>query len=170
MLDSRKPCDLYGGFLPTFRANSTAQKTTRPLFGQNFQYFPSVNNLSFFFLRFSQSRLRHGWLLPSIRARQTAAAFAKTQGAVIHVFYHSALTLACVVVRLFRRCKHRPLSKMLSSQIFCHNISLRSIRSALPIKSGDTQGTHASRRTSPAQCEAGCPPALQKRSDCVRRP
>ena len=26
MLDSRKPCDLYGGFLPTFRANSTAQK------------------------------------------------------------------------------------------------------------------------------------------------
>lgn len=115
------------------------------------------------------SRLRHGWLLPSIRARQTAAAFAKTQGAVIHVFYHSALTLACVVVRLFSQRKYRPLSKMLSSQFF-HNIFLRSIRSALPTKSGDTQGTHASRRTSPAQCEAGCPPALQKRSDCVRRP
>lgn len=27
MLNSRKPCDLYGGFLPTFRANRTAQKT-----------------------------------------------------------------------------------------------------------------------------------------------
>lgn len=139
----------------------------------NINNFPSIDDLAdvlllSFFQKFLTALPCHTAICTSL----TACAFSVFKGLPIYISHGAAFAAAFYIAALFGCTYHNPAPKSMTRQVFCCHtgIPLKSAHSARPAGSGDTQGTHASCRTSPVQCEAGCPPALQKRSDCVRRP
>lgn len=101
----------------------------------------------------------------TVGAGGAAGAGALQQTAAVDVLYTAAITSAREVTGAGRgRGKDSPVPEAVSGRNFGHSSHLTGAGSAQPAKSGHTPGTHAFRRTSPARCAAGCPPALQKRS------